>query len=206
MVAPPLLRLDHGCLGVVELEVELVGLARARQVRFKSTYTDVCINTDPAAPILATARDERNRLQYRYTADHHQRRAEEKFARLLLICEVVPRILRQLDTRRVDGLANTRDESVRFAILLLAECGFRVGSPEYLKSNESHGLTNLLVRHYDPATQTLAFGGKKGVHNRCTVGHGGLAAFLTQKTAAADSPHAEAPTPPAVYPSGQSRH
>lgn len=141
-----------------------------RSIRIPAAYHDVCINPRQSAAVLATGRDAKGNLQYRYHPRTTQSNARKKFRRMLSLSAVIPIVRESLrGGGRGAPAMDSKEEAINRAIGLLSECSFRVGNPKYLKQNKSHGLTNLLVRHYDPKKHTITFQGKTNQTNMCTV-------------------------------------
>lgn len=139
-------------------------LARLRSLVIPPAWTDVWIAPDPCAHIQATGRDAAGRKQYRYHPLWTAERDATKYHRMLAFAEALPAIRRRLaaDLRQ-------RPASRRFVlatvIALLERTHFRVGNEEYVRSNQSHGLTTLRDRHVKIRGRrlTFAFRAKGGI-------------------------------------------
>ena len=127
-------------------------------------WTEVEINEDPEADLLATGRDQAGRKQYLYSEKYRERREQEKFRRIVGFGE-------RLETmRRVTGQHLIREELDRKKVLacmvrLLDLAYFRPGNPHYTKQNETYGLTTMRSRHLSIEGDELHFHyrGKSGV-------------------------------------------
>ena len=127
-------------------------------------WTEVEINEDPEADLLATGRDQAGRKQYLYSEKYRERRQQEKFRRIVGFGE-------RLETmRRVTGQHLIREELDRKKVLacmvrLLDLAYFRPGNPHYTKQNETYGLTTMRSRHLSIEGDELHFHyrGKSGV-------------------------------------------
>lgn len=158
---------------------------RLNALRVPPRYTDVCFNEDPRAPLQATARDTRGRLQYRYSEASIRHNASAKFRRLLRFAKLLPR-LRGAPLPRVGGGGgggaggDEKRHMVAQAVRLLDQCHFRVGNPKYLKENRSYGLSNLEVGHASVGRGkgNISFPGKTGKRNTCEVTDPVTLAFL----------------------------
>lgn len=141
-----------------------------RSIQIPEAYKDVCISSRKSAAVLATGRDIKGNLQYRYNPRTIQSNARDKFRRMLALSKVIPTVRQSLHAGGRGAVQiDSKEEVINRAIGLLSECSFRVGNPKYLKQNQSYGLTNLLLRHYDPRRHTITFQGKTNQTNTCTV-------------------------------------
>jgi DNA topoisomerase I len=129
----------------------------------------VWICPSPNGHLQATGRDARGRKQYRYHPRWREARDETKFSKMLVFSRVLPRIRARVEAdlqRR--GLPRER---VLAAIVRLLELTlFRIGNPEYSKTNKSFGLTTLRDRHaiIEGDQIRLSFRGKSGIrHEGC---------------------------------------
>ena len=155
-----------------------------RSVQIPSTYKDVCINPDKDASLLATGRDTKGNLQYRYNPSTIRSNSRDKFRRMVGLSELLPTIRASLDAGGKSKLTSgmdSKEEAVKMAISLLSQCSFRIGNPKYLKQNQSHGLTNLLVRHYDPKHHIITFKGKTNQTNVCKVQNEATQKYLQRR-------------------------
>lgn len=153
-----------------------------RSIQIPAAYKDVCINPDKDAPLLATGRDAKGNLQYRYHPSTIRSNSRDKFRRMTGLSGVLPAIRASLNaggksTKNIDS----KEETIKRAIALLTECSFRVGNPKYLKQNNSYGLTNLLIRHYDPNHHTITFQGKTNQTNVCKIRNNATKKYLQQR-------------------------
>ena len=154
-------------------------LGRIRALAIPPAYREVWICCDAAGHLQATGRDARGRKQYRYHPQWRVVRDTDKFARMAAFGAALPRLRRRV-TRdlRQPGLPRTR---VLAAVARLLETTLmRVGNEEYLRSNQSYGLTTLRNHHVDIARDALCieFRGKHGVLQRARVSDAQLAAVV----------------------------
>lgn len=117
-------------------------LARVKGLAVPPAYTDVWICRDESGHLQATGRDARGRKQYRYHPRWREVRDAAKYHRLLAFAETLPGLRRRVsrDLGR-DGLPP--EKVVAAVVRLLERSLIRVGNPEYLRDNDSHGLTTL---------------------------------------------------------------
>jgi DNA topoisomerase-1 len=131
-------------------------LNRIRSLAIPPAYTDVWICPIPNGHIQATGRDARGRKQYRYHPRWREVRDETKFGRVLVFCEVLPRIRRRVQSDlSSQGLSR---EKVLATVVRLLDCtGIRIGNDEYARSNRSFGLTTLQDRHVEVSGSNIRF-------------------------------------------------
>src|SRR5689334_11052805 len=115
-------------------------LERIRKLAIPPAWTDVWICTRANGHLQATGRDAKGRKQYRYHADWREVRDETKFGRMIAFGEALPRIRERIDQdMSLRGL--TREKVVATVVKLLETTLIRVGNKEYVKQNNSFGLT-----------------------------------------------------------------
>ena len=127
-----------------------------RSIAIPPAWTDVWINPDPDAHLLATGRDARGRKVYRYHRRFRSVMDRAKFRRIVEFGRRLPRIRRQVkhDLRR-RGLE--RDVVLAAVVRLLELTLIRIGNEEYARANGSVGLTTLRSRHVDVHGSTIRF-------------------------------------------------
>jgi DNA topoisomerase-1 len=145
-------------------------LARIRGLAIPPAYRDVWICPDPLGHLQATGRDARGRKQYRYHARWREQRDETKFDRMLAFSRALPAIRRRaaLDLAR-PGLP--REKVLAAVVRLLEDTCVRVGNEEYVRANDSYGLTTLRDEHVEVAGERVRFEfrGKRGKIHRCQL-------------------------------------
>jgi DNA topoisomerase-1 len=131
-------------------------LDRIRKLVIPPAWTDVWICPIANGHLQATGRDARGRKQYRYHTRFRIRRDADKFARIVRFGQRLPRIRRRVSRDlRARGLAL---EKVTAAIVRLLELTLlRVGNEEYVRLNQSFGLSTLRGRHARIRGQTVRF-------------------------------------------------
>lgn len=129
-------------------------LARIKALAVPPAWTEVWICPSPDGHILATGRDARRRKQYRYHARWRTMRDENKFSHLLEFARALPPIRRHVsqDLAR-PGL--TRNKVLAAVVRLMETTLARVGNSEYVRENQSFGLTTLQNRHVTIRRDTI---------------------------------------------------
>lgn len=133
-------------------------------------WTDVWICPDPKGHIQVTGRDVRRRKQYRYHLQYSEARDKSKFRRILEMSEVLPAIRERLE-RDLGAPELSRCQILATVVRLLDKTLIRVGNEEYVKENDSYGLTTLRTQHVqvEGATMRFSFRGKSGVQHTLSL-------------------------------------
>ncbi|MFB4390483.1 MULTISPECIES: DNA topoisomerase IB [unclassified Pseudomonas] len=154
-------------------------LARIAALVIPPAYTDVWICLDPHGHLQATGRDARGRKQYRYHAEWRVLRDQHKYGRMLAFAQALPNLRKQLDLHLArPGL--DREKVMALVVSLLDSTLIRIGNREYLRDNQSYGLTTLSNRHVQVRGSTIRFQfrGKRGVEHDVTLRDRRLAALV----------------------------
>jgi DNA topoisomerase I len=144
--------------------VSRADLERIRGLRVPPAWRDVSIAPSPRERVQAIGLDAAGRWQYRYGAAHTDRRARDKFARLVEFGARLPDLRRALrrDLAR-PGLPLEKVQAL--SLLLLSACALRAGAEEYARDHGTFGLATLRPRHVEIRGDLvrLRFRGKHGV-------------------------------------------
>jgi DNA topoisomerase-1 len=139
-------------------------LARIRSLVIPPAWTDVWICANPLGHLQATGRDARGRKQYRYHPRWRQVRDEVKYGRLLAFAGALPKIRERTgaDLKRT-GLP--REKVLATVVELLEKTLIRVGNEEYVRDNNSYGLTTMRDTHatVNGSSVRFEFRGKSGI-------------------------------------------
>ena len=154
-------------------------LDRIRSLAIPPAWTDVWICPRPDGHLQASGRDARGRKQYRYHRRWHDRRGEDKFARMLAFGKALPRIRARCDAD-LELRGVPRDKVLAAVVRLLELTLIRVGNDEYARLNRSFGLTTLRDRHarVDGAAIRFRFRGKSGRQHEVDLRDRRLAAVV----------------------------
>jgi DNA topoisomerase I len=154
-------------------------LARVKALAIPPAWKRVWVCASARGHVQATGWDARGRKQYRYHPAFRARQDGEKFARLAAFGRALPRLRARVaaDLAR-PGL--TRDKALAAVVRLLDRTHLRVGNPEYVRSNNSFGLSTLLDRHvsFPAGGVRVRFRGKSGVRHDRTISDRKLAAVV----------------------------
>ncbi len=145
-------------------------LLRIRRLAVPPAYRDVWISPSANGHIQATGRDDRGRKQYRYHERWRAVRDENKYDRMIVFGNALPKIRRRLNQDlALPGLE--REKVLATVVQLLERTLIRVGNEEYAKENKSFGLTTMRNRHVEVTGSKFSFRfrGKSGVHHDVDV-------------------------------------
>ncbi|HYI97991.1 MAG TPA: DNA topoisomerase IB [Bryobacteraceae bacterium] len=138
-------------------------LKRIRALVIPPGWTDVWICASAYGHLQAVGRDVKGRKQYRYHSAYRSQRDHAKFGRMLAFGAALPRIRKRIDDDlSLPGLPKNK---VLSAVLhLLESTCMRIGNDEYVKQNESYGLTTLQDGHVkiSGGKMRFKFRGKSG--------------------------------------------
>ena len=145
-------------------------LERFRALTIPPNWKDVWICLDPNGHIQATGRDEQGRKQYIYHARWEEARNLAKFNRMTAFAEALPTIRTQV-AQDLKESCLSQQKVLAIVVRLLEETLIRIGNPEYVRQNNSYGLTTLRKRHLklSGAGMTLKFKGKSGVRREVVI-------------------------------------
>ncbi|MGC7837516.1 DNA topoisomerase IB [Pseudomonas wayambapalatensis] len=154
-------------------------LERIAALVIPPAYTDVWICLDPQGHLQATGRDARGRKQYRYHAEWRTLRDEHKYGRMLAFAQALPKLRQHLD-QHLARPGMDREKVMALVVSLLDNTLIRIGNRQYLRDNQSYGLTTLHNRHVEVRGSTIRFQfrGKRGVEHSITVRDRRLAQLL----------------------------
>ncbi len=156
-------------------------LERIRKLAIPPAWTEVWICARPNGHLQATGRDARGRKQYRYHSGWRQVRDETKFGRMAAFGEALPKIRERIGRHlALQGLP--RERVLAAVVKLLETTLLRIGNREYVRQNNSYGLTTLRDRHVDISGATLRFEfrGKSGKEQSVEIQDRRLARIVKQ--------------------------
>ncbi len=138
-------------------------ILRINRLAIPPAYTDVWICPSPNGHLQATGRDDRGRKQYRYHERWREERDENKYEKMVIFAQALPKIRRRINKDlKLRGLP--REKVLATVVQLLERTFIRIGNEEYAKENKSFGLTTMRNRHVEVkgATVRFRFRGKSG--------------------------------------------
>jgi DNA topoisomerase-1 len=154
---------------------------RIKRLAIPPAYTDVWICPSANGHIQAVGRDARGRKQYRYHERWREIRDENKYEKMILFGEALPKIRRRVDADlALSGLP--RNKVLATVVQLLRRTFIRVGNEEYARENKSFGLTTMQDRHVEVqgAKMRFRFRGKSGIQHEVDVSDRRIAKIVTK--------------------------
>jgi DNA topoisomerase-1 len=136
---------------------------RIRSLAIPPAWKNVWICPVADGHIQATGRDAKGRKQYRYHPQFREVRESTKYEHIVAFANALPAIrakVREHIARR--GLP--REKALATVVHLLETTLIRVGNDDYVKQNQSYGLTTLKNRHVavEGSEVRFRFTGKSG--------------------------------------------
>jgi DNA topoisomerase-1 len=138
-------------------------LARFAALAIPPAWTEVWICKRKNGHLQVTGRDEKGRKQYIYHPEWDAARNRTKFTRILAFAARLPE-LRERVEQDIRRRGYPREKVLAIMVLLLEKTLIRIGNPEYVRNNQSYGLSTLEDDHFHLEGQTLnfTFTGKSG--------------------------------------------
>jgi DNA topoisomerase-1 len=154
-------------------------LRRIKALVIPPAWNDVWICPLSNGHIQASARDAKGRKQYRYHTRWREIRDESKFDRMTAFGEALPALRSRVD-RDLAQSGLPRSKLLATVVRLLELTLIRIGNEEYVRANESYGLTTLREKHVKVSGSTLRFRfrGKSGKLHEVEVSDRRLAAIV----------------------------
>jgi DNA topoisomerase-1 len=121
-------------------------LRRIRSLVIPPAWTDVWICPRENGHLQAVGRDARGRRQYRYHPRWREVRDSAKYEHVIAFARALPRIRRRV-RRDASRRALSREKVLATVVRLLEVTLIRVGNEEYVKANQSFGLSTMRDRH-----------------------------------------------------------
>jgi DNA topoisomerase I len=131
-------------------------LGRIRSLVIPPAWREVWISPDPHGHLQVTGRDAKGRKQYRYHPRWTEVRDSAKYSRMIGFATALPAIRRRVlaDLKRSPL---SRERVLATVIRLLETTLIRVGNEEYVRANNSFGLTTLQDRHVTIRGRVMKF-------------------------------------------------
>ena len=129
-------------------------------------YKDVKINLNKNDKVLAIGYDEKQRPQYIYNKKFTEKNKKKNFHKMIEFGENYKKMMNSVK-KDLYSEGETKEKQIAMALMLVVECGIRIGSEKYRDENESFGATTLEPRHIKINGEVVSvdFIGKKGVQN-----------------------------------------
>ena len=129
-------------------------------------YRDVKINLNKNDKVLAIGYDEKDRPQYIYNKKFTEKNKEKNFNKMIEFGENYKKMMNSVK-KDLFSEGDCKEKQIAMALMLVIDCGIRIGSEKYRDENESFGATTLEPRHIKIKGDIVSvdFIGKKGVKN-----------------------------------------
>jgi DNA topoisomerase I len=154
-------------------------LRRISALAIPPAWSDVWICPFANGHLQATGRDSKGRKQYRYHTEWRAVRDETKYTRMITFAQRLPHLRRQVG-RHLARAGLPREKVLATVVRLLDTTYIRVGNEEYVRTNQSFGLTTMRDQHVDISGTTLRFNfrGKSGKYHAITLSDRRLATIV----------------------------
>ncbi len=141
-------------------------ILRLNRLAIPPAYANVWICPSPNGHLQATGRDARGRKQYRYHERWREERDENKYEKMIIFAQALPKIRRRLN-RDLKRRGLPREKVIATVVQLLERTFIRIGNEEYAKENKSFGLTTMRNRHVAVrgGNVRFRFRGKSGIEH-----------------------------------------
>ena len=123
-------------------------------------WTDVKISSNKNNKVLATGYDQKARKQYIYNKQWIEKSKREKFQKISTFND---KRFNKITRKFINCNDLSKECVVANLLKLMKDLNIRVGNTNYLKENNSVGLTTLMKKHLHG--NLLSFIGKSGVHH-----------------------------------------
>ncbi|MFZ6641803.1 DNA topoisomerase IB [Undibacterium sp. TC4M20W] len=145
-------------------------LSRIKSLVIPPAWTDVWICAQDDGHIQATARDARQRKQYRYHKNWRSIRDEAKYGNMLQFASALPSI-REKVSKALAMKGLPREKVIATVVSLIENTSMRIGNDEYARTNQSYGITTLKGKHVHLHGTQLEFDfrGKSGVQHTISL-------------------------------------
>jgi DNA topoisomerase I len=156
-------------------------LGRIKSLAIPPAWRNVWICPIAHGHVQATGLDAKGRKQYRYHPRWREVRDETKYDRMLVFARVLPKIRRRVE-RDLARPGLPREKILATVVRLLETTLIRVGNEEYVRQNDSFGLTTMRDRHVDVSGASLKFEfrGKSGIAHAIDLTDRRLAKIVKQ--------------------------
>jgi DNA topoisomerase-1 len=121
-------------------------LDRIRSLVIPPAWTDVWICPWANGHLQSTGKDARGRKQYRYHPKWREVRDETKYERVVSFAQALPRIRKRV-AKDLAKRGLPRERVMAAIVRLLETTLIRVGNDEYVRQNDSFGLTTMRDKH-----------------------------------------------------------
>ena len=131
-----------------------------KKLRVPPGYSDVRINKNKKAPLVWTAVDSKDRLQYRYSDAHKKKANQRKYKKLIETGKSLI-VLRKWIHSKLNDTATQKELEFAATMALVDRCHMRPGESRYTNESGHQGATTLTRKNFKKGV--LKWIGKSGV-------------------------------------------
>ncbi|QQG47336.1 MAG: DNA topoisomerase IB [Candidatus Woesebacteria bacterium] len=156
-------------------------LKRIESLSIPPAWKNVWICPSPSGYLQATGLDSKSRKQYIYHPEWTKVSQEKKFNKVVFFGYALPTIRNKVyKDMLIEDLI--KDKIIATVIWLLEHTFIRIGNEEYVKDNNSFGLTTLRSRHVKVRGKNIKFQfrGKSGVEQSISITHPRIAKIIKE--------------------------
>lgn len=131
-------------------------LRRLKALVIPPMWTEVNICRWHDGHIQATGRDQKGRKQYIYHSEWERQQQNQKFAKLAVFGQLLPKIRKQCQ-QALEQRNWPKSKVLSLMLLILDQTGIRIGNSYYTEQNASYGLSTLRRKHISVTGSELIF-------------------------------------------------
>ena len=131
-------------------------IKRLKDLVIPPMWTKVMICKFDDGHIQATGRDLKNRKQYIYHSEYERAQQLKKFEKLTAFADALPEIRKQYH-QDLKKKRWKKQKLLALIVSILDHSGMRVGNQQYVKNNETYGLTTLRRKHLTVKNGEVSF-------------------------------------------------
>ena len=158
--------------------------SRLESLKVPPAWKSVKLNSNPKADLQAVGVDRKGRKQAIYSAEHSERAAAEKFARLKEFTQELPKLRQRIEADINNKSIPPHEREAAAVLSLIDKTGFRIGSDRETGAEKTaFGASTLKTNHVkiEGDKVQFSFTGKKGVRINKTVHDSYLASILKDR-------------------------
>ena len=158
--------------------------SRLEVLKVPPAWKSVKLSSNPKADLQVTGIDKKGRKQAIYSAEHSERAAAEKFARLKEFTKELPQLRQRIQADLGNKSLPSYEQEAAAVLTLIDKTGFRIGSDRETGADKTaFGASTLKTNHVKIDGDRVQFGftGKKGVRINKIVHDSQLASLLKDR-------------------------
>ena len=177
---------EAGWQGANGEKLSAADAARAKKLGIPPAWKNVRLSKDPAAALQALGQDAKGRTQYKYSAEHSEAAAAEKWQRVKDFHKTaVNKILDRAERDMNNPKLSDKERDAAAITHLIGKTGFRIGSDRDTQAEaQAYGASTLTKGHVKVGKNgdiDFSFTGKKGVQIKKRINDPKLAKYMQEK-------------------------